>query len=57
MDHLKAVVQKIIPEGKHGPCAIATSQRLEGSVTFSLEPQFGKKRNGRKKACVSFWQT
>jgi hypothetical protein len=38
MDIIKAVVQKVIQEGKHGPFAVATSAQLEGSVTFSLEP-------------------
>lgn len=35
---IKALVQKVVPEGKHGPFAVATSEGLEGSVTFSLEP-------------------
>ncbi len=34
----KATVQKVIPKGKHGPFAIATSESLKGSITFSLEP-------------------
>ncbi len=38
MESTKAVVQKLIREGKHGPYAVATSNHLEGSVTFSLEP-------------------
>ena len=38
MDTVKAVVQKLIREGKHGPFAVATSDQLSGSVTFSLEP-------------------
>lgn len=38
MNAMKAVVQKVIREGKHGPFAVATSDQLEGSVTFSLEP-------------------
>ena len=33
-----AVVQKVIREGKHGPFVVATSDQLDGSVTFSLEP-------------------
>lgn len=32
----QAVVQKIIPGGKHGPYAVASSDQL-GSVTFSLD--------------------
>ena len=42
MDTIKAVVQKIVREGKHGPFAVATSDQLEGSVTFSLEPTVWK---------------
>ena len=39
LDSIKAVVQKIVLEGKHGPFAVATSDQIEGSsVTFSLEP-------------------
>ncbi len=38
MDTIKAIVQKVIREGKHGPFAVATSDQLDGSVTFSLEP-------------------
>jgi hypothetical protein len=35
---VKAVVQKVVPGGKHGPFAVATSEGLDSSVTFSLEP-------------------
>jgi hypothetical protein len=38
LESVKAVVQKVIREGKHGPFAVATSDQLKGSVTFSLEP-------------------
>jgi len=38
LETIKAVVQKVVQEGKHGPFAVATSDQLEGSVTFSLEP-------------------
>ncbi len=34
----KAVVQKVIEGGPHGPYAVATSEKIDGSVTFSLEP-------------------
>lgn len=37
MDTIKAVVQKVIREGKHGPFAVTTSDQIDGSVTFSLE--------------------
>ena len=33
---VKAIVQAIVPGGKHGPYAVATSDELGGSVTFSL---------------------
>jgi len=36
--YVKAIVQKIFSEGKHGPFAVATSETLGGSITFSLEP-------------------
>lgn len=39
---MKAIVQKVIEEGKHGPYAVATSDQLYGSVTFSLEPTVWK---------------
>jgi hypothetical protein len=32
-----AVVQKVIPRGRHGPYAVTTAKKIEeGSVTFSL---------------------
>lgn len=37
----QAVVEKVIPDGKHGPYAVARSQEL-GSVTFSLDPKVWK---------------
>ena len=42
MDTLKAIVQKVIRDGKHGSFAVATSDQFEGSVTFSLEPTVWK---------------
>lgn len=35
---IKAVVQKVIGEGKHGAFVVATSETINGSITFSLEP-------------------
>jgi len=35
---IKAVVEKVIGNGKHGPFVVATSDAIRGSVTFSLEP-------------------
>lgn len=37
---VKAIVQKVIPDGNHGPYAVATTEvaEIDGSVTFSLEP-------------------
>jgi len=41
-EDIKAVVQKIIPEGDHGPFVVATSESIDGSITFSLEPTVWK---------------
>lgn len=38
-DTVTAVVQKVILNGKHGPYAIATSEFVVESITFSLEPE------------------
>ncbi|MES3004525.1 MAG: hypothetical protein V4690_00260 [Patescibacteria group bacterium] len=32
-----AIVQKVFPEGKHGPYAKARSEEVAGSITFSLD--------------------
>lgn len=37
-DAIRAVVQKVVSQGRHGAYAVATSEQIEGSVTFSLEP-------------------
>lgn len=37
MKEIRAIVQKVVTEGEHGPYAVATSKEVEGSVTFSLE--------------------
>lgn len=37
METIKAVVQKIVRQGRHGPFFIATSEKINGSVTCSLE--------------------
>ena len=42
-DAVEAVVQKIVPDGKHGPYFVATSDRIRsGSVTCSLSPSVWK---------------
>jgi hypothetical protein len=39
MDRIKAIVEKVVSDGPHGPFAIATSDSFDGeSITFSLEP-------------------
>ncbi len=38
MEEIKAVIQKVVSEGDHGPFAVATSESIDGSITFSLEP-------------------
>lgn len=52
MDNIKAVVQKVIREGKHGPFAVATSDQLEGSVTFSLEPTVWEEKDWPEEGMV-----
>lgn len=42
MDSVKAVVHKVVRDGKHGPYAISTCDEIDGSVTFSLEPTVWK---------------
>lgn len=34
---IKAVVQKVVPEGKHGPFIVLTAEGFKGSITLSLE--------------------
>lgn len=36
-DQYRAVVQRVVRGGQHGPYAVCTSEELEGSVTVSLE--------------------
>ena len=36
-DAFKTVVQRIVSDGRHGPYAIAISEAIGGSITFSLE--------------------
>ena len=36
-EEYRAIVQKVVLRGRHGPYAVATSEELEGSVTVSLE--------------------
>ena len=38
MEGIMAIVQDIIRDGRHGPYAVATSEGIEGSITFSLKP-------------------
>lgn len=54
MDTLKAVVQKVIRDGKHGPFAVATSEQLEGSVTFSLEPTVWREQDWPEEGMMVF---
>jgi hypothetical protein len=35
----RGVVQSVINDGKHGSYAVAKSDLIEGSITFSLEPE------------------
>ena len=54
MDTIKAVVQKVIREGPHGPFAVATSDQIKGSVTFSLEPTVWKEKEWPEEGMVVF---
>jgi len=38
MEHIKAIVQNVIPDGKHGPYVVATGEGIGNSITFSLAP-------------------
>jgi hypothetical protein len=38
LEEIKAVVQKAVSEGNHGPFAVATSENIDGSITFALKP-------------------
>lgn len=40
-DDYVAIVEKIIPEGPHGPYAVARSDEI-GTITFSLTPESWK---------------
>jgi len=43
---LKAIVQKVIRDGNHGPYAVSTSEDFDqGSITFSLEPTVWKEED------------
>lgn len=54
MDTLKAIVFSVIPNGNHGPFAIAKSDQLDGSVTFSLEPAIWKESDRPEEGSVVF---
>jgi hypothetical protein len=54
LDTVKAIVQKVIREGKHGPFAVATSYQFEGSVTFSLEPTVWKEDDWPEEGMMVF---
>ena len=43
LEEIKAIVQKVVLEGNHGPFAVATSENIDGSITFSLEPTVWQK--------------
>ncbi len=35
---IKAIIQSVVPDGKHGAYAVATSENIDGSITFLLKP-------------------
>ncbi len=41
----RAIVEKVISRGPHGPYAIARSDALEGSVTFSLDSKVWQEKS------------
>ena len=43
-DEYRAVVQQVIKDGKHGPYAVATSDQIPGSITFSLDSEVWKEK-------------
>lgn len=54
MDTIKAVVQKIVPKGRHGPFSVATSDQVERSVTFSLEPTVWEEKEWPEEGMMVF---
>ncbi len=42
---IKAVVQKVVKKAKHGPYAVATSEGVKGSITFSLGEGIWKEKS------------
>ena len=56
MSFVKAVVQKIIGDGKHGPFVVATCDKFDtydGSITFSLDPLVWREKHYPKEGeCV-----
>lgn len=53
-EEIKAVVQKIVSEGEHGPFAVATSEKFDGSVTFSLEPTIWKEEEWPEEGMIVY---
>lgn len=50
---IKAIVQRVVPKGPHGPFAVATSESFQGgSITFSLEPTVWQDRDWPKEGSV-----
>ena len=43
-DMVTAIVQAIVLNGKHGPYAVATSEKVDGSITFSLSRSVWQER-------------
>lgn len=36
MDKISAIVQKVVPNGRHGPYAVASCEMMKCNITFSL---------------------
>jgi hypothetical protein len=35
-ESIEAIVQNVVPDGRHGAFAVVTAEGIEGSITFSL---------------------
>ncbi|MCX6779429.1 MAG: hypothetical protein NTU97_04340 [Candidatus Magasanikbacteria bacterium] len=54
LDSVRAIVQTVIQDGRHGPFVVATTDQLQGSVTFSLESTVWKEEDWPEKGMVVY---
>lgn len=50
-DSIRAIVQTIV-RGKHGSYVVATSDEINGSITFSLKKPFWEENNWPEKGTI-----